>query len=319
MYAFNHHRILGTVLSAVTLLHITSRARALDPADIGYELHDKATATVSVSLTEVYGETRFAYSVRNASYSARSIISFEVQIDVPTSSITASNPASWDPFNCCFKDVARTNASGLRAGGWLYGDEPARISPGNTLSGFGIRARSLPAIKKFFIRSDSPTVVPSAEPGNEKEAQELVDLTDFFNDSTSGWTLGPDPMPATFDPTARVNRLITLKHKAADLGWLGGAKLVEKLDQRLDQASAALTAGKKCVARARLDQFVHRLANAHDKPSLAPGNARFASDDAFLLLKSNAESITPQLPKTPKDPAEERECKQVEEEKDDDE
>lgn len=316
MCAFNFRKssfALGLLLSA------GASAAAQAPQGIVFEPHNKATATVTVTLSEAAGQTEFDYRVHNATYSARPIISFHVQIDLPISSITASGPATWDAFSCCIKDVHRRSASGSVAGGWLYGDTPAMIAPGSTLGGFKIRSPGVIGIKKFFIESNSSTTVPKAEPGNEEEARQLEELTDFFNDSTSGWTLGPEPMPTVFDPVARITRLVALKHQAADLGWLGGTKLVEKLDQRLDQASAALIEGNKCVAHARLDQFIHRLNNAHSKPSLAPGNPRFATDEAFLLLKSNAESITTQLPKTPKDRAEERECKKVAGEKDDDE
>lgn len=318
MYDSKRTRHLILSIAALVLFSKGKFAHALDPAEINFIPHNKATATVSLVLASVDGATEYNYSVKNATYSARPIISFRLQIDVPISSLTVSGPASWDAFECCIKDVHRRNSSGIVVGGWLYGEAPTRIPAGGTLSGFKVRMKSVPSIKKFFIESASPTTVPKAEPGNEEEAQALEELTNFFNDSTSGWTLGPEPMPAVFDPVARIARIVAFKHQAADLGWLGGTKLVEKLDERLDQASAALSAGKKCVARARLIQFVHGLTNAHEHPSQASGNPRFANSEAFQLLKFNAESVSDLIPKTPKDRDEERECAKVEGEPTDD-
>lgn len=139
--------------------------------------------------------------------------------------------------------------------------------------------------------------------------------------------------PSTFTfttPSTAVDRLIALKHQSASLGWLGNAKFVLKLDKRLDQAKAALARDKKKLARTRLSQFVHELTKAHDKHG---GDHRdkhedddennkdddrdkkFVNDEAFQLLKINAEFIISKLPEQPKDNDEEKESREAENEK----
>ncbi|OGR97712.1 MAG: hypothetical protein A2V88_03470 [Elusimicrobia bacterium RBG_16_66_12] len=130
-----------------------------------------------------------------------------------------------------------------------------------------------------------------------------------------------------------MDRLISLKHQVASLGWLGNAKFVLQLDKRLDQAKAALARDKKKLARVRLSQFVHELEKAHkdhgddrhdkhedgrDKNKGDDRDKKFVNDDAFQLLKINAEFIMAKLPAKAKDKDEEDECRRAEGEKDDD-
>lgn len=332
MYAYNKKIYLKTLFGLSAVVTFSARGVALTAEEIGYEPHNKATATVSVSLKSVNGENEYAYAVHNLAGSQRAIVSFKIQVDVPVSSLTTTAPSSWDAFDCCIQDKERMNATNIKIGGWLYGNESSQIQPGASLAGFKLRAPSVPGIKKFFIESQSSTVVPNAEPGNQAELDALTELTDFFNDSTSGFTISPSPAPL-LDVPALIDRLSALKHQSATLDWLGNAKFVLKLDKRLDQAKVAIAQNKKKLARTRLSQFVHDLTEVHEEHGHEHGDKnddhndknkddrrdrKFANDEAFQLLKINADFIIAKLPTKAKDRDEEDECRRAESEKDDD-
>jgi len=220
--------------------------------------------------------------------------------------------------------------------GW-YGDP--FIDPGQSLGSFVITSHGVPGIRRF-------TVEPSYDPddfieGNideadsEDEAQAIVDLDHAIQRAIrfQGVTIGPVQPPSLTDVGMLIDRLIALKHQVASLGWLGNAKFVLKLDKRLDQAKAALARDKKKLARTRLTQFVHELTKAHDEHEGEHGdkrdddqrknkdddrNKKFVNNEAFQLLKLNAEFIIAKLPAKAKDKDEEDESRRAEAEKDDD-
>lgn len=221
----------------------------------------------------------------------------------------------------------------MKAIGWLYHDESAQIQPGATQSGFqlSVSTFTVPEIRKFFIESFTTKPTPDCQEtcGDEEEDRRIAQITDFFNNSTSGFTIGPGPNPSDVDLATLIDKLIALKHRSSSLGWLGDAKFVAKLDKRLDEAKAALARDRKKLARVRLTQFVHELEKAHkehgrhrddDHHGKDKGKRRdkkFANDEAFQLLKINAEFIIAKLPTKGKDKDEEDECRRAEGEKDD--
>lgn len=321
------------VLAAFMAICAPRHVSAFTAQDFGFEPMNKATATVSVGVNSLSnGEIEYSYTVTNVATSARPINLFYIQMDVQVSSLSTSSPNNWGALGCCARDKVRKNATGIAAAGWLYATSEARIAPGGMLAGFKIRGKSIPAIKRFFVQSESSDETPDGEPGSPEEESAVTELTDFFNDSTSGLTLGPDPLPGVIDFPTLIKRLIAFKHEAASLGWLGNAKFVLKLDKRLDQAKAALARDKKKLARTRLSQFIHELTKARkdhgdgdrDKHEDDRGKAKdadpdnkFVNNEAFQLLKINADFIIAKLPAKAKDRDEDDEWRRAEMEKND--
>ncbi len=311
-------------------------AYALTPEDIGIELRNKASGTVSVSINATNPvRTEYRYMVRNEPTSQRAIDSFNVQLNVPFDTTGLRAPKGWTSRGCCVVDNKREGSTGIRTTGWIYDADGALVQPGASQDGFVFEASSatIPSIKRYFIESFTELDTPIGEPGDENEEKVITNLVDFFNNSTSGLTLGPDPLPVAIDVPALIDRLIALKHQSASLGWLGNAKFVAKLDKRLDQAKAALARDKKKLARTRLSQFVHELTKAHkdhdddrrDKHEDGRGkdnddhkDKKFVNDEAFQLLKINADFIIAKLPAKAKNKDEEDECSRAEGEKDND-
>lgn len=338
MHAF--HSMVRTI-SWATLLVFTAafQTAAFTAEEFGFEPQNKATATINVIVSILPGgETEYSYEVTNREISERSINLFYLQIDVQVTSVTASTPRDWSPLACCARDKFRKDASGVVAAGWQYDVDGAQIAPGNTLSGFKIRGRSIPAIKRFFVQSQSSDSTPDGEPGSLEEEAAIKELTDFFNDSTFGITIGPEPPPAVIDPSSLIDRLVSLKHQSISLGWLTGDQFIRKLDRRLDKAKKTLSRNKPFVARIKLKQFIRDLEHQRrkqqkrerdddddDRHDDKPGHDKdrhmpkaFINDNAFFLLKVNAEFIISKLPEKPKDKDEDREGQEAEHEEDED-
>ena len=109
-----------------------------------------------------------------------------------------------------------------------------------------------------------------------------------------------------------LDRLIALKHESASLGWLRGEELIENLDRKLDLAKAALSRNQTHQARQHLEQFIQTLEQQRDlqlkrqqeaseqgkeqREARPQEDKRFMDDNAFYLLKANAEFIISRLP-----------------------
>jgi hypothetical protein len=82
--------------------------------------------------------------------------------------------------------------------------------------------------------------------------------------SIFGKTIGPTAPPANFIPLDFLAYLIDLKHQAQALGWIGGPKLVEELDKKLDQVKEKLLEGHIESAQGKLKSFIKKV-QAHFK------------------------------------------------------
>lgn len=266
-------------------------ARAITPEDIGIELRNKATGTISVGINVVSPiRTEYRYTVRNELSSQRAIDSFNVQLNVPFDTTALHAPQGWTSRGCCVVDNKREGATGIRTTGWVYDASGALILPGAFQDGFVLEASSasVPTIVRYFIESFTDLDTPIGEPGDAGEEKTIINLTNLFNNSTSGFTLGPAPSPL-LDIPALIGRLIDLKHRSASLGWIygpGSEGIVKSLDAKLDAAKASVARSQNKAAVNQLNAFINELQAQRDK---------HINDNAFLLLKTNAEFIIGKL------------------------
>ena len=149
-----------------------------------------------------------------------------------------------------------------------------------------------------------------------------------YKDAVIEPAVGPSTFTFTDAPSA-IDRLISLKHQSVSLGWLRGDEFIKKLDKKLDQAKKALSKNKPFQARKKLEQFIkaldeqrkEQMKRQHEasekgkekREEHAREDKRFINDNAFFLLKVNAEFIVSKLPAKPKDKDEEREAREIEE------
>jgi len=251
-------------------------------------------ASVSVSITNgPAGTMRYVYRIASGNGSTQDVR--EIYLLVPSSfSLSIGSPTNWDggyvsPDNVVYWSPQTIEA--MRAFG-----------PNTSLSGFSLASPGVPDISKFLVRGNAP--LPSFDEGDDSEPG----WPDKYEDAVQVKTIVPSSFTAT-DPASAIDRLISLKHQAASLSWIGNAEFVFKLDKRLDQARAALAQNKKKLAGTRLTQFIRDLTGAYgehghehgdkagvrdDKDSRHP--EKFVNDEAFQLLKINAEFIISKLP-----------------------
>ncbi|MEK7390147.1 MAG: hypothetical protein AAB036_10670 [Elusimicrobiota bacterium] len=278
--------------------------QVFEPATkISYSLHPTVVAN---SVTASQAHYKYSYELNSGLSSIQNIWRFDIRI-TSNSVFGMDAPLGWS---------VGVSAIGTIAWGGI--EMERQIPPGKRLSGFSFISPNLPGIVEVFAQGYVPL----------PKAVQFVDETtpappDREQDSVRAMTVGPSTLTFT-TPAEVVVRLIGLKHQSASLGWLGDAKFVLKLDKRLDQAKAALARDKKKLARVRLSQFAHELAKAHDenktergKNKNDPKDKTFVSDEAFQLLKINADFIIAKLPSKGKDKAEDDECRRAEAEKDD--
>lgn len=208
---------------------------------------------------------------------------------------------------------------------WVQIHKEHMIRPGKSAQGFGFTSQNPPGISTCFAQGDVPLGGTSGWVDENTPTP-----IEFEKNVIYQTTIGPSPFTFT-TPSTAIDRLIALKHQSSSLGWLGDAKFVLKLGKRLDQAKAALARDKKKLARVRLSQFVRELTKAYDehkrrdkrdehhgKKKDDHKDNKFVNDEAFQLLKINADFIIAKLPTKAKDKDEEDECRRAEAEKDDD-
>ncbi len=268
-------------------------ALALTPEDLGFEASNKLTCKVAATATLLPGgEVQYTYALSNSSASLQPISNWALQIDsavAESDRVAPASPLKWAVGGCCIVDNARKNATGIRVATWVLDANEALIQPGVSLSGFGVKARSLPAIKRFFVEGFTQNDIPDGEFSEEELHGEVGELVDFFNNTFSGHTLGPDAIPEVITPEALIERLIALKHQAASLDWFfgpGAAGIVKSLDAKLNAAKDSAGRGNKAAAANQLGAFINEL-NAQ--------KGKHLNDNAYFLLKPNAQFIIGKL------------------------
>jgi hypothetical protein len=266
------------------------------------------------------GILTYSYKLANDLQSPQAIWNFG--LTPKPSTVSVSIPTGWR-----YREYDNDPIAGWTMDSFL--GNPVSIQPGHSLT-FSLTSRSLPGISIARIEGlPAPgNLAFPEEPGEDVEGL-LAPL--HSRDFISLKTLAADFNPINATVSGLIDRLISIKHRAYDEGWLGDAKFVEKLDTRLDQATAALARDKKKLARVRLSQFVHELEKAHGEHGDEHGDEhkdkhgkdkaehrdkKFVNNAAFQLLKINADFIIAKLPAKAKDNDEEDECRRAEGEKD---
>jgi hypothetical protein len=199
------------------------------------------------------------------------------------------------------------------------------IHPGETKGGYELTSYGLPGIRTARVQASVNIKQPLEEafkealkttPIEEMTAEQMMAINQqaLKMISVEVKTLGPTAPPANFVSLDFLAYLIDLKHQAADLGWIGGRKLVEELDKKLDQVKEKLAAGETEPARGMLGAFINKV-EAHYKETkeqkIEPVKGgkeekKFITSEGYALLKFNAKYLREQLDK-PKEPEDKEE------------
>lgn len=285
-------------LGVIALLSITIQAAEFDPP--------ATNIVIELNPTLFLENSTFTYSYQIISNkdSQQEIDSFVLKAGTKTvpEIFDIQAPPDW-------LSTTIGNAGNL---GWGALSEESQIRPGTSKNGFSLKSKNPPGV----IDSRSRGFVPLGGSDNFVD-ENTPKPRDPEQDSVHVLTIGPSTFTFT-DPSSAIDRLISLKRQSVSLGWLTGDKFIRKLDRRLEKAKKALAENKLFKARKKLEQFVKELEKQRKKQLKREDDDEedkdkaFINDNAFFLLKVNAEFIISQLPEKPKDKNEEREGKEAE-------
>jgi len=201
---------------------------------------------------------------------------------------------------------------------------PVDISSGQSFGGFVMQSRGIPGIRSFAVSAFCEPGVNS--PGIDEVATdtEALQITNQENMAAlaclfRGMTIGPVSPPSLTDPSVLIDFLISQKHQSASLGWLRNDDFVKDLDEEIDQAKKAIVKGHGFLARRKVEGFIKKLKDQkkkqlyerHDRDER--DNRRdekdrdlrksesFINNNAYFLLKADAEFIISKLPSKPTD------------------
>lgn len=303
-------RRFDSAVILVALAGTVAQADVIQPFVPATDIQTQIQVQVSFSTPDKF---QYRYTIFSSTASRQKV--YEFFVETGGAPITAIAPPGW-------KFVGVSNV--LTAN---WGSRTADVEPGHSLGGFELSSIGLPGTVRAFTRGLAPLVAV------ESEGDIPPRIPSTYKDAVIETTVGPSTFTFT-DPSSAINRLISLKHQSVSLGWLRCREFVEDLDEKLDQAKRALAKGKPFKARKKLEQFVKKLeeqrreqqeeAREHDKrerkdkergrkpdrdkrKDRAEEEEECINDNAFFLLKVNAEFIISKLPQKPKDKDEERE------------
>ena len=237
---------------------------------------NRLSVKVSVESLTTRGDTlRLWYSLGNSPGSEQAIQNFAVRTFV--SQYRIEGPARWHASPGVVQDSAAVLWSAV------FGRP---VIPGARLSGFWFEGTGLPAVVPFRVQgSYEPPKYDDSLPWLFKQAPS------FWANSVAGVTIGLVPLPSDHSTVALLARLRTFADLACgDVGWIAHAGTCRSLEASLEAAASSLAGGDVPAAKGRLEAFLSELAAQH-----GPQPGKHVSDDAYWLLKANAEYVLRQL------------------------
>ncbi len=205
-----------------------------------------------------------------------------------------------------------------RHASWSSDLNASEIPPGQAKSGFSMQSPAPPGIRRFDVGAyfepglffpgidEVATDTEALQITNQENAAALACLF-------KGMTIGPVSPPSLTDAGELLGFLAAQKEQAAALRWIGNREFINELDEKLDQAKNALSQGKPFKARKKLEEFIQKLderrkeqlkrqheasgEGREEREEHSEDDRKFINDNAFYLLKPNAEYILTKLPK----------------------
>ncbi|MCK4738396.1 MAG: hypothetical protein KAT46_00465, partial [Deltaproteobacteria bacterium] len=231
-----------------------------------YEPANKVKPTIKTSIEyEVNGENfNYNYEVTNGKNSLQAMKRIVVKHHEPIFDVKTPSPVEdWYATRYFQRDDA-----------WVWsnigGELTLGLQPGQTARGLSFKSKGLPDIvkcsfagysKRFSGPGDSDTIEIDAS--FEKIFVKLKEqYKEKLKNSVIKKTVGPGKLPEKFNATDFIDHLIDLKHQAQDLGWIkeeGGDGIIQALDQKLDNAKAAIARGNTRSASKILKAFIKQV------------------------------------------------------------
>jgi len=180
------------------------------------------------------------------------------------------------------------------------------IKPGYRVDGFILESNKLPSIGFAYCEGYSNFIMQYPDdlfPKYEEMEEKISQL--YMGDKYLGVTINTI-IPALSTDFVRIqtfiDTLIRYKHEAMDLGWIGNKGTVNSLDKKLENAKKQIDKGNNKSARNILNAFLNELEALYknhrvtEKGRTGHGQGPpFITDEAYALLKYNAEYLIEQL------------------------
>jgi FIMAH domain-containing protein len=150
---------------------------------------------------------------------------------------------------------------------------------------FVLRSTYLPGIRLFRLLPEYPFICcafPVGDPRNDTSH-----VKSAFDFRMEGSTIVPRYAPEEVS----LGLLADLESQVCTLEWISSDGVCHSLQVKLDQARLALSQGRTESAKGQLGAFVEELAAQH-----GPEPGKHVNDNAYWLLKVNAEFLAARLP-----------------------
>lgn len=284
---------------------------SLNASSQQYPNLDSVLISSITSLNPTDGFYTYHYSLLNPISNSGSIISFQIDISMNEGS------TQLDTIGLQFKNefiegmfrrhypglvgrivpVGFSNTPGIWDGGTsnaltavFWGDSRQLVLPGDTLSGFVVMSKGLPAIRLFTV---SPKFdVDSLFPDLEDTARVLtIAQMDSIRDAVKfrGYTIGPSAPSAIFNGLHFLDTIASYITESRTLGWIANDQTKNKYTRLIDSAKANLSSSpaRRGTAKATLDSV---LMNVYPDSAAA-----LITSEAYALLRFNTEYVMKKL------------------------
>jgi len=277
----------------------------------------------SVSFNAQSGLYGYQYTVKNSQDSTGNLVGLDIDISYPSGGVILKKDALSIPYGKLsrtfeqsvpeYSKVSMVPVGMEKPDKWIVGlsvngsanwggGDYVQLKPGQSLSGFGLTSYGLPGIREFKAEpaldfdADYYPGWESVKGAADVSAAIIVKVDEFYEKvSFRGKTVGPTAPPTTVDPTAFLDYIINLKHRAASLGWIDDQGILNSLDVKLDNAKNKLSEGSPGAAKNILNAFIQEVeaqgcATYDNCPS-----GKHLTSGAYALLKFNAQYLIDNL------------------------
>jgi hypothetical protein len=261
----------------------------LQARDFYYTTANLFQAKVSCSAIKTSDDTiKYYYNVYNLSSSKQNI--YKIFLSFVVDSFYSISPSGWE----CIKwrneplveFVEHNLPADLTSEDFLSGKfrflETEGVSPGDSITGMRVVSKSLPIIVPYFLRSKSKLVKPS----DDLELSLQKYIQDIYENSVSGFTIGPSNVPVPFIQLDFLDTLITYTQRSSELGWITNQTTANKYDSLFNAAKTQLQQNNNNAARTTLQTVLQQL-DIDSTDNL--------TSEAYALLRYNTEYLLSQL------------------------
>jgi hypothetical protein len=215
----------------------------------------------------------YRYSLTNERSSLQDVAQFAIlSAGVQGIEIT-STPTDW---------LSNNSIGGHELTGWTPLGR-ALVKPGQTVSGFSLRAESLPGIVEAVVVGFIPfEKLPEFPDGR---APDSVPESSVLENSVRIRVLGPVAVPAQFDAIAFLDDIVRLKDEAAALGWIDRSGIEVSLAAKLNAALESLKRQQTGTARNQLQSCLSELDAQSGKHLAKDAVALLSANISYLLSR----------------------------------